>query len=252
MSRKFCVAGNWNLLNGSKESITELAEILKTGPLDPNVDVVVAFPAVYVSFARSLLPSTIAVGGQNTYKAYSGAFTGETSPAQLKDVGGSWTILGNSERRRLFGETDKLVAEKVVCALAERLKVIVCVGETSRERAAKQTDAVIQRQLKAIADKTEDWKNIVIAYEPLWAIETGKTVTPSDAQEVHTMLKFWLGQNVSYPVAANIRVLYGGSVTAANCKAFAAKQDIDGFLVGGASLTPEFVDIVNAKVPARN
>lgn len=269
MSRKFCVGGNWKM-NGDVKSITELAKILKTGPLDPNVEVVVGCPAVYISFARSLLPESISIAGQvrnqfeinifialsmsilflyfqNAYKVKSGAFTGEIAPAQLKDVGADWVILGHSERRQIFGETDELVAEKTAFALSEGLKVIACIGETLQEREAGQTEAVVFRQMKALAAQIKDWTNVVVAYEPVWAIGTGKTATPAQAQEVHAALRKWLVENVSAAVSASLRIQYGGSVTAANCRELASQGDIDGFLVGGASLKPEFVEIVNAK-----
>lgn len=253
-------------MNGSKASITELAKVLTTGPLDPNVEVVVGCPAVYISFARGLLPASIGVAGQvswmngwsensansrihfqNSYKVKSGAFTGEIAPAMLKDVGADWVIIGHSERRAIFGESDELVAEKTAFALAEGLKVIACIGETLQEREAGQTEAVVFRQMKAIAAQVKDWTNVVVAYEPVWAIGTGKTASPAQAQEVHAALRKWLVDNVSAAVSASLRIQYGGSVTAANCRELASQGDIDGFLVGGASLKPEFVEIVNAK-----
>lgn len=233
-------------MNGSKDSITELAKILSTGPLDPNVEVVVGCPAVYISFARGLLPASINVAGQNCYKTKSGAFTGEIAPSMLKDVGADWVIIGHSERRAIFGESDELIAEKVAFALAEGLKVIACIGETLQEREAGQTEAVVFRQTKAIAAVVKDWTNVVVAYEPVWAIGTGKTATPAQAQEVHAALRKWFVDNVSQAVSDGIRIQYGGSVTAANCRELGSQPDIDGFLVGGASLKPEFVQIVNA------
>lgn len=184
---------------------------------------------------------------QNAYKVASGAFTGEVSPALLKDVGATWVILGHSERRQIFGETDELIAEKVVHALEQGLKVIACIGETLQEREAGQTEAVVFRQTKALADAVKDWSNVVLAYEPVWAIGTGKTATPAQAQEVHAALRKWLADNISADVSASLRIQYGGSVTAANAKELASQPDIDGFLVGGASLKPEFVNIVNAR-----
>lgn len=169
------------------------------------------------------------------------------SPAQLKDVGATWVILGHSERRQIFGETDELIAQKVVHALENGLKVIACIGETLQEREAGQTEAVVFRQTKALADAVKDWTNVVLAYEPVWAIGTGKTATPQQAQEVHAALRKWLTENVSADVSASLRIQYGGSVTAGNAKELASQPDIDGFLVGGASLKPEFVQIVNAK-----
>jgi len=233
-------------MNGSKESITELAKVLTTGPLDPNVEVIVGCPGVYISFARGLLPASIHVAGQNAYKAKSGAFTGEVSPAMLKDVGADWVIIGHSERRQIFGESDELIAEKTAFALAEGLKVIACIGETLQEREAGQTEAVVFRQMKAIAAQVKDWTNVVVAYEPVWAIGTGKTATPQQAQDVHAALRKWLVDNVSAALSASLRIQYGGSVTAANCRELGSQADIDGFLVGGASLKPEFVQIVNA------
>lgn len=184
---------------------------------------------------------------QNAYKVPSGAFTGEISPAQLKDVGATWVILGHSERRQVFGESDELIAQKVVHALEQGLKVIACIGETLQEREAGQTEAVVFRQTKAFTDVIKDWTNVVLAYEPVWAIGTGKTATPDQAQEVHGALRKWLADNVSADVASSLRIQYGGSVTAANAKELASQPDIDGFLVGGASLKPEFVQIVNAR-----
>lgn len=165
----------------------------------------------------------------------------------LKDVGATWVILGHSERRQIFNETDELIAQKVVHALEQGLKVIACIGETLQEREAGQTEAVVFRQTKALADAVKDWTNVVLAYEPVWAIGTGKTATPQQAQEVHAALRKWLTENVSSSVSNSLRIQYGGSVTAANARELASQTDIDGFLVGGASLKPEFVNIVNAK-----
>lgn len=165
----------------------------------------------------------------------------------LKDIGADWVIIGHSERRQIFGESDELIAEKTAHALAEGLKVIACIGETLQEREAGQTEAVVFRQSKALANAIKDWTNVVVAYEPVWAIGTGKTATPQQAQEVHAALRKWFTENVSAAVSAAVRIQYGGSVTAANCKELASQPDIDGFLVGGASLKPEFVQIVNAK-----
>lgn len=246
MSRKFCVGGNWKM-NGNKAEIATICAGLTAGPLDANTEVVVGVPALYLAYARGLLPATIGVAGQNAWKVAKGAFTGEVSPAQLKDIGADWVIIGHSERRQIFKETDELVAEKTAHALAEGLKVIACIGETLEEREANKTEEVVFRQMKALAALVKDWTNVVVAYEPVWAIGTGKTATPAQAQEVHAALRKWLVENVSAAVSAALRIQYGGSVTAANCKELASQPDIDGFLVGGASLKPEFVQIVNAK-----
>jgi len=203
-------------------------------------------PASYMDYVRSKLPAAIGVAAQNCYKAEKGAFTGETSPAMIKDIGCEWVILGHSERRNVFGESGQLVGEKVGFALQSGLKVIPCIGELLEEREAGKTTEVCFRQLKAIADNVSDWSKVVIAYEPVWAIGTGKTATPEQAQEVHASLRAWLAENVNAEVAASTRILYGGSVGAANCRELAACPDIDGSLVGGASLKTDFIQICNA------
>ncbi|CAI2722657.1 unnamed protein product [Schistosoma spindalis] len=168
----------------------------------------------------------------------------------IKDIGCEWVILGHSERRSIFGESDELIAEKVQHALAEGLSVIACIGETLSERESNKTEEVCVRQLKAIANKiksADEWKRVVVAYEPVWAIGTGKVATPQQAQEVHNFLRKWFKTNAPSGVDEKIRIIYGGSVTAANCKELARQHDVDGFLVGGASLKPEFTDICRAK-----
>merc|ERR1712223_1849685 len=216
------------------------------GPLDPNTDVVVAVPAPYLDYVRQKLPASIAVAGQNCHKVAKGAFTGEISTGMIKDCGGTWVLLGHSERRHVFGETDDLIGEKVAFALEQGLNILPCIGEKLEEREAGKTEEVCFNQLKAIADKVTDWSKVVLAYEPVWAIGTGKTATPAQAQEVHAALRKWLAEKVSAEVSENLRILYGGSVSAANCKELATCPDIDGFLVGGASLKPDFVTIINA------
>ncbi|XP_013107065.1 triosephosphate isomerase [Stomoxys calcitrans] len=246
MTRKFCVGGNWKM-NGDKQSITELCKLLSGATLDENTEIVLGCPFVYINFARDLLPCKFNVAGQNCYKVPKGAFTGEVSPAMLKDVGAGWVILGHSERRHVFNESDDLIAEKAAHALAEGLKVIACIGEKLDEREGGKTEAVVAAQMAAYAKTIKDWTNVVVAYEPVWAIGTGKTATPQQAQEVHAYLRKWLTENISKEVSDSLRIQYGGSVTAANCKELASQPDIDGFLVGGASLKPEFIEIINAK-----
>lgn len=176
MSRKFCVGGNWKM-NGNKAEIADICKNLSSG-LDANVEVIVGCPAPYLTYARSLLPATISLAAQNCYKVQKGAFTGEISPAMIKDVGADWVIIGHSERRVVFKETDELIADKVAHALAEGLKVIACIGETLEEREAGRTEAVLFVQMAALTKTVKDWTNVVIAYEPVWAIGTGKTATP--------------------------------------------------------------------------
>lgn len=234
-------------MNGCKNSIRDICNTLKGANLDPNTEVIIGCPAPYLDYCRSLLPPSVALAAQNCYKVEKGAFTGEISPAMIKDCGGQWVILGHSERRHVFHEPDELIGQKVQHALESGLGVIACIGEQLHEREANKTEEVCYTQMKAIAAHVKDWTKVVIAYEPVWAIGTGKTATPEQAQEIHSKVRSWIAANVCPNVAAQVRIQYGGSVTAANCKELAKKPDIDGFLVGGASLKPEFVDIINAR-----
>merc|ERR1712168_641565 len=152
----------------------------------------------------------------------------------------------DSERRNVFGESDELIGQKVAHALDSGLKLIPCIGEKLEEREADKTEEVVFRQMKHIAENVKDWNRVVLAYEPVWAIGTGKTASPAQAQEVHAQLRGWLKDNVSADVAASTRIIYGGSVTAGTAAELASQPDIDGFLVGGASLKPDFVTIINA------
>lgn len=246
MGRKFVVGGNWKM-NGDKKQINEIINNLKTGPLDPNVEVIIGVPAIYLAYVKSIAPDNLHVSAQNCWKVAKGAFTGEISPAMIKDVGCDWVILGHSERRTIFAEKDDLIAEKVAHALESGLKVIACIGETLEEREGGKTEEVVFRQTKALVSAIgSNWDKVVLAYEPVWAIGTGKTASPQQAQEVHASLRNWISTNVSPDIAAAVRIQYGGSVTAANARELAQCPDIDGFLVGGASLKPEFVNIVNA------
>lgn len=246
MARKFFVGGNWKM-NGNKASIDGIIKFLNEGGVNPATEVVVSPPAIYMDYVRSKLNKQIGVAAQNCYKAEKGAFTGDISPQMIKDVGCNWAILGHSERRSVFGESDQLIGEKTKYCLENGLSVIPCIGEQLAEREAGKTMDVCIRQLKPIKDNVTDWSRVVIAYEPVWAIGTGKVATPAQAQEVHKSLRKWLEENASPDVAKKTRILYGGSVTADNCKELAKQPDIDGFLVGGASLKPDFIKIINAR-----
>ncbi|KAH9487836.1 Triosephosphate isomerase B [Bulinus truncatus] len=199
-------------MNGDKKYIDGIVEWLAKGPLDPNVDVVVAPPYCYLQYAREKLPGNVHVAAQNCYKEKEGAFTGEISPLMVKDVGGTWVITGHSERRHIIGESDEFVAEKTKFALDNGLGVIPCVGEKLEEREADKTMEVINRQMKALVDKIHDWTKVVIAYEPVWAIGTGKTASPEQAQEVHEKIRDWLKRTVSAEVAQKTRIIYGGEI----------------------------------------
>lgn len=248
-SRKFFVGGNWKC-NLNKASIAALCATLNEGPsLDDQVDVVVAPPSVYLESVRSQLRSDFGISAQNTWVSAGGAFTGELDATMIKDIGGDWVILGHSERRHtdILKESDETIAKKAAYALTEGgLKVIYCVGEKLEEREAGNTLAVCEKQLAALAAAISDWSDVVIAYEPVWAIGTGKVATPEQAEEVHVGLRAWLANNVSQAVSDSTRILYGGSVSPSNCKDLAGKPNIDGFLVGGASLKPTFLEIVDS------
>ena len=164
----------------------------------------------------------------------------------LNDFGIKWTILGHSERRHVFGESDALVGEKVGFALKNNLSVMACIGEQLEEREANKTMEVCERQLNAMKPHIDNWDNVVIAYEPVWAIGTGKTASPDQAQDVHDAIRAWVSKNVSKDAAAKTRIMYGGSVTDKNADELIMKKDVDGFLVGGASLKEAFADIIRA------
>ncbi|MBA0793094.1 hypothetical protein Gohar_017526, partial [Gossypium harknessii] len=225
--------------NGTKDSITKLVSDLNSSKLESDVDVVVAPPFVYLDQVTSSLTDRIEVSAQNSWIGLGGAFTGEISVEQLKDIGCKWVILGHSERRHVIGEDDQFIGKKAAFALNEGLGVIACIGELLEEREAGKTFDVCFQQLKAFADVVPSWDNIVIAYEPVWAIGTGKVATPQQAQEVHVAVRDWLKKNVSEEVASKTRIIYGGSVNGSNCGELAKEEDIDGFLVGGASLKLE-------------
>jgi len=248
--RKPLVGGNWKS-NGLLASITELVAKLNECTFESNdVDVVVAPTLLHLGTVRSSLRKDMAVAAQNCSLWGPGAYTGEVNAAQLKDFGVQWVILGHSERRHLMKESDKDVSDKVKHALSQSLNVILCVGETADERKTNETATVVTRQLKAVTDaigKTStDWNKLVIAYEPVWAIGTGVVATPAQAQAVHADIRAWIAKNVSPDVAQAVRIIYGGSVSKDNCASLIAQADIDGFLVGGASLkAPDFCAIID-------
>ncbi len=249
--RQPLVAGNWKM-NGSKESILSLLSGLKAG-LNSGVDaeVVVCPPSIYISDVKSQLESSsLVLGGQNLCgHAEQGAFTGEIAASMLLEYGCKYVIVGHSERRALYGETDALVAQKFKTAYDSGLKPILCVGELLEERESGQTEVVVARQLDAILNMeggVAALADSVIAYEPVWAIGTGKTASPDQAQDVHAFIRQRVA-NKDAGVAAKTRILYGGSVKAGNAAELFSKSDIDGGLVGGASLVvDEFLGICRA------
>ena len=243
--RRALVVGNWKM-NGSAASNEALLAALKAAPLG-DAEVSVCVPAVYLhDVADSLHGGAVHWGAQDCSSHESGAYTGEISAAMLAEFGCCHVIVGHSERRALHGESDRLVAEKAAAALKHGLVPIVCVGETLAEREAGQTEAVVGRQLGAAIDllgKRID--GVVVAYEPVWAIGTGKTASPAEAQAVHAFLRKTLA--VAGAASASLRILYGGSVKADNAAQLFAEPDIDGGLIGGASLkAADFIAICRA------
>ncbi|KAJ8454762.1 hypothetical protein ONZ45_g19176 [Pleurotus djamor] len=247
MARTFFVGGNFKLNPVSIEQKKKLVEVLNGADIDTNTEIVIAPPTLYLLPFKGIIRPEIKVAAQNSYYKPSGAFTGEISATQLADAGIPYVVLGHSERRTIFHETSELVAQKTKAAIDAGLSVILCVGETLEERESGKTAAVVEEQLSAVvkAISEADWAKIVIAYEPVWAIGTGKVATSAQAQETHLETRSYLAKAVSPKVAEETRIIYGGSVNAANCKELSLQPDIDGFLVGGASLKPEFIDIIN-------
>lgn len=246
--RKPVIAGNWKMNKGINEAI-ELVNSLKRELIDiQEIDIVIC--PVYTALsdvADLLIDSNISLGAQNVYWESSGAFTGEISPSMVKDAGCKYVIIGHSERRKYFDESDETVNKRIKAAQSAGLIPIFCVGETLEEREAGKTIDVVKRQLKGGLEglESEALLKLVIAYEPVWAIGTGETATPEQAQEVHKFIRGWLNENYSPEAAESLRILYGGSVKPANARELMQQSDIDGALVGGASLdSSSFVEIV--------
>jgi len=247
--RQPLIAGNWKM-NGSRASIKELLDGLKAGIGEvKTAEVAVCPPYVYLADVQARLEGTpIAWGGQNLSTEPGGAFTGEISADMLLDFGCKYVIVGHSERRTLYGEDDALVARKYAVARAAGLIPILCVGETLEERENGTTEAVVARQLKAVIDREgiEALADGVIAYEPVWAIGTGKTASPEQAQEVHAFIRQLLAESDA-GVAEQVRIQYGGSMNPGNAAELLAQPDIDGGLIGGASLkADDFLSICRA------
>ncbi len=238
--RQTIVAGNWKM-NGSKESVSNLVTGILAGMAEVQSKVIVCAPFPYLSEVEALAThSQLQVGAQNLNVNASGAFTGEVSADMIKDFGVQYVIVGHSERRSLYGETDDVVAEKVQVALDNGLTPLFCIGELLEERESGNTEAVVSRQINAVIDRVgvEAFKNIIVAYEPVWAIGTGVTATPEQAQDTHAFIRSLLADHDS-DIAQSTPILYGGSMNPANAEELIACEDIDGGLIGGASLKAE-------------
>lgn len=254
MEREIIVAGNWKMNKTIEESVTfikELAPLIATSRA--SIFLAVPFTAIYAA-SKAAENSNIIIGGQNLHYESEGAFTGEISALMLLDAGAEFVIIGHSERRQIFKESDEFIHKKLVKALKDDLRPILCVGETLEEREAKETEVVLQRQLqKALKGvPIEDLEKIIIAYEPVWAIGTGKSATAEVAEKAHLFCREQVRDLTNKVIGEKIPVLYGGSVKGENAKQFIEQKNIDGVLVGGASLQiksfAEIVDKCSSKI----
>ena len=249
--RKNIVAGNWKMNKNLQEGVNfakDLENALAGKTI--NCDVVIGTPYIHLATVASTISTTkIGVAAQNCADKASGAYTGEVSAAMIASTGVKYVILGHSERRSYYGETDATLKEKVLLALANGLTPIFCIGEILDEREAGKQNTVVKSQIEnALFDlSTEDFSKIVLAYEPVWAIGTGKTATPAQAQEMHAFIRQTLADKYGKEVANNTSILYGGSANASNAKELFSNPDVDGGLIGGASLDVEkFMPIIEA------
>jgi triosephosphate isomerase len=251
MGRLPFIAGNWKMNKTIGEALVLVRELKPSISKTEGVEVAVSPPfTALFAVHKELEGSSIRLAAQNLFWEEKGAYTGEVSPLMLKEVGCQYVILGHSERRQFFGETDETVNRKIKAALIQELKAIFCIGETLNEREEGKTFSVIERQIRGgLKDiKKEEMKRIVIAYEPVWAIGTGKTATPEQAEEVHRFIRERLERLYLREIAEEVRIQYGGSVTPENIKGLMSQKNIDGALVGGASLKSDtFSKIVRFK-----
>jgi triosephosphate isomerase len=247
--RKNIVAGNWKMNKNLQEGVALAAE-LKEKVINPNCDVIIGTPFIHLATVTELVKgSPIAVAAENCADHASGAYTGEVSAEMVASTGATYCIIGHSERRTYYGETYEILREKVQLALANNLRPIFCIGEVKEEREANRQNEVVKAQLEGSVFNlsAEDFGKLVIAYEPVWAIGTGLTATPEQAQEIHAYIRSLIAEKYGNEVADNTSILYGGSCNAKNAAGLFANPDIDGGLIGGASLkADDFCAIINA------
>jgi len=241
-ARKPLIAGNWKMFKTGGEAVETAENLVQRVRGVDRAEVMIAPPFTALAQVSAVVQGTdVALGAQNLHWEAEGAFTGEISAAMLCAAGCTYVIIGHSERRQFFGETDETVNKKIKAAVAAGLKPVLCVGESEKERDANKTFSVLDKQVTIGLESLslEDAAGLVIAYEPIWAIGTGKTATQAQAQEVHCYLREWIDKNYNSALAESIRILYGGSVKPDNVTALMAQPDVDGALVGGASLNAE-------------
>ncbi|MBL9205893.1 MAG: triose-phosphate isomerase [Opitutaceae bacterium] len=254
-SRKKLIAGNWKMNKTSSDAVALVQEIVAAIGKQTDVDVVVCPPFTSLeSVGKALDGSVVKLGAQNVHPEPSGAYTGETSVGMLRALFSSYVIIGHSERRTYFQESDGFINQKVLAALKGQLKPILCVGETLGQRESGQTLRVVQTQLEGGLEgvSKDQLTSVVVAYEPVWAIGTGKVATTEQAQEVHAFIRSLLAKTFGDAMAEKVRILYGGSMKPANAPELLGQKDIDGGLIGGASLeSRSFVDLVKAAASSR-
>jgi len=241
-NRRPLIAGNWKMFKTCPEAVETAGQLVKLLPMTTDIDVMITPPFTALAQISDVVRgSCVSLGAQNLFWEAQGAFTGEISPAMLVSAGCKYVIIGHSERRQYFNETDETVNRRIKTAFDNDLIPVMCVGESEKERESKNTFSVLDKQLKmGLEDfSSDDLKGLVIAYEPVWAIGTGKTATSEQAQEVHQFLRSVLEKSFGNILAKSIRILYGGSVKPNNIAELMAMPDVDGALVGGASLDPE-------------
>ena len=255
MSRKKIIAGNWKMNVKPSETAALVKGVAEATKAFSNVEIVCCTPAIDVPAAVAAAAGTqVGVGTENCHWEDHGAFTGEISTGMILDAGAKYVIIGHSERRQYFGETDETVNKRTAAAVKAGLTAVVCVGETLAEREAGETGAVIDRQTRKALEGLDAaaMAKIVIAYEPVWAIGTGKTATDDQAQEVHAQIRAILKDLFGEATAESVRILYGGSMKPANAAGLLAQKDIDGGLIGGAALkAPDFAGIIAAAAKAK-
>lgn len=243
--RQFLIVGNWKENHTLAPLIDLILDVINPSEYSPtSLQVVIAPAMIHIAKAKELLRRDIPVAAQTCSPYSFGAYTGEVSSEMLKDLGVRWIIAGHSERRRIFGETNEVTAMKVKRICAVGLHPIICIGELSEDRTQGKSTSVILCQLQALKDAISDWQSVVLCYEPAWAVGTGVSASPAEAQEMHAFIRHWVRDNAGMEAASHIPVIYGGSVSEFNCKELILQPDIDGFMVGGASIQPQFRNIL--------
>ncbi|XP_044751369.1 triosephosphate isomerase-like [Coccinella septempunctata] len=246
-AKNFIVTGNWKM-NGDKKLAEEIIKLIRCGPIVPGNDIVIGIPAPYLDYFQQRKPKVVEVASQNIYKESKGPYTGEISADMLIDIGVKWVILGASERRMFFNEDYDFIGEKAKYALEKNLKLVICIGENAGERECKEHVKVVIEQLETLLRyiPKSKWKHLVLAYEPLWTVGTGKAITVDEATEMALAIREWATKTIDEDSANLLRIQVGGPLTPTTGKTFARRKELDGLYIGAPSLKPEFIALVNA------